>query len=305
MNKVNWVREFNELFKKINQEGDAYFSGPRFLDVIREFDDTYPNYSQFIEIRNSQSKSTSRKDYFYDVLNEFDEEIKKNIIKRIYEIVDDSFVSQIIKENDKDTIPNIFKQEAQEALKEQIREIFPDNNLVAQKDIIQEKQISHIPPKVFISYSWDNEAHKDWVLKLSEDLRINSVDTILDRYELIAGKNLSHFMEDSIETADKVLIIFTEQYKNKASGRTGGAGIEYSILNSEICEDITGNKKYIPILRSGSKKESIPLFMRQYIAVYMLEDSQYEEQLKEILHAIFEKPMIKKSKIGSIPDFLK
>lgn len=87
-------------------------------------------------------------------------------------------------------------------------------------------------------------------------------------------------MEESIEIADKVLIIFTELYKNKASERKGGVGIEYSILNSEICENIGENTKYIPILRSGSKKESIPLFMRQYIAVYMLDESQYEEQLR-------------------------
>jgi hypothetical protein len=37
----------------------------------------------------------------------------------------------------------------------------------------------------------------------------------------------------------------------------------------------------------------------------MLEDSQYEKQLKEILHAVYEKPMIKKSGIEPISDFLK
>ena len=302
MNKVNWVRQFNDLFNKINQEGDAYFSGPRFLDVIREFDNSYPDYRQYIDIRNSQGKSVSRKVFFYEILNEFDEVKREEIIQRINEIVNESSIS-VQAVPDRKSVSDIFKQEYQAKLKEEIKEILFDNKV--EKIIFEEKQISHTPPKVFISYSWDNELHKKWVLNLSEDLRKNGVETILDRYELIAGKNLSHFMEESIETADKVLIIFTELYKNKASGRTGGAGIEYSILNSEVCENIVGNTKYIPILRSGSTKESIPLFMRQYIAVYMLEDSQYEEHLKEILHAIFEKPMIKKSEIGSIPDFLK
>lgn len=302
MNKVNWVKQFNDIFNKINQEGDAYFSGPRFLNVIREFDSNYPDYRQYIDIRNLQGKSTSRKVFFYDILNEFDEVIRKKIIQRINEIIGESS-SPFQMSSDTKTISQIFKQESQIKLEEQLDGIFPKK--VIEEVQIKEKIISHIPPKVFISYSWDNEPHKEWVLKLSEDLRKNGVETILDRYELIAGKNLSHFMEESIKTADKVLIIFTELYKNKVSERTGGVGIEYSILNSEVCENIVGNTKYIPILRSGSTKESIPLFMRQYIAVYMLEDSQYEEQLKEILHAIFEKPMIKKSEVGSMPNFLK
>lgn len=302
MSRLNWVRQFNELFNVINQEGEAYFSGSRFLSVIREFDDTYPNYSQYIEIRREENKSTSRKDYYYDILNEFDEETREAIIERIYEIVNGT-PAKAQTPKDTKSVSEIFKQEAQAKLKEDIKEIFEQEHI--QEVQIEQQEITHTPPRVFISYSWDSEPHKEWVLKLSEDLRKNGVETLLDRYELIAGKNLSHFMEESIETAEKVLVIFTEQYKEKASGRTGGVGVEYSILNSDLCDDIAGNKKYIPVLRSGSKKDSIPLFMRQYIAVYMLDNLAYEEKLKEILHAIYEKPMIQKSQIGSMPDFLK
>ncbi len=111
-------------------------------------------------------------------------------------------------------------------------------------------------------------------------------------------------MEDSLDKADKVLVVFTEKYKDKATDRTGGVGVEYSMLNSDISQDIINHNKYIPILRSGSSKESIPLFMRQYIAVYMMDDSKYEEQLKEVLHSIFNKPMVSKSEIGCMPEYL-
>ena len=101
MNKVNWVRQFNDLFNKINQEGDAYFSGPRFLDVIREFDNSYPDYRQYIDIRNSQGKSVSRKVFFYEILNEFDEVKREEIIQRINEIekVLVIFLNKNIKQN--------------------------------------------------------------------------------------------------------------------------------------------------------------------------------------------------------------
>lgn len=161
-----------------------------------------------------------------------------------------------------------------------------------------------VTPKVFISYAWGEEKHQAWVLKLSNDLRENGVDTILDRNEILGGKNLSHFMENSLDIADKVLIILTKEYKDKALGRNKGAGIEYSIITSEISENIADNVKYIPILR-GQKDESTPMFLKQYSSIYMKDNEKYNEQLKELLHSIFEKPIIQKTEIGQRPDYLR
>lgn len=161
-----------------------------------------------------------------------------------------------------------------------------------------------IPPKVFISYSWDDEPHKEWVKRLADDLIDNGVDVILDQYEVQAGANISYFMEKSLVESEKVLIIFTENYQAKATKRKGGVGVEYSILNTEVCQNITNNKKYIPILRSGTTQTSIPPFMRQFISIYMQDDSKYEEQIKEIIHCVFEKPLIPKPSIGKKPNYL-
>ena len=37
-------------------------------------------------------------------------------------------------------------------------------------------------PRVFISYSWDNDTHKAWVRYLAEQLRHNGVDARLDQW---------------------------------------------------------------------------------------------------------------------------
>jgi len=38
MDEFSWIRQYNELFDFINQQGtEAYFSGPRFLGIIKEF----------------------------------------------------------------------------------------------------------------------------------------------------------------------------------------------------------------------------------------------------------------------------
>jgi len=156
-------------------------------------------------------------------------------------------------------------------------------------------------PTVFISYSWDNDEHTNWILNLAKRLFDNGVQVILDRYELKPGSNLMHFMEQAIPKADKVLLIFTPNYKRKAEGREGGVGFEYSILNNELYRQIANNKKYIPVLKSGTFDDSIPSFIQQFIAVDMTNDSLFESKLNELLLSIYDKPLIDKPKLGKSP----
>lgn len=55
----------------------------------------------------------------------------------------------------------------------------------------------------------------------------------------------------------------------------------------------------------GSAKTSIPPFIRQYIGVYMTDDSGYGNQIKELVHSIFDKPIIAVPEIGPVPDYIK
>jgi hypothetical protein len=43
--------------------------------------------------------------------------------------------------------------------------------------------LPYTPPRVFISYSHDTPAHESTVLALSDRLRSDGIDTILDQYE--------------------------------------------------------------------------------------------------------------------------
>lgn len=70
-------------------------------------------------------------------------------------------------------------------------------------------------PIVFISYSWDDVAHRDWVKHLSDELEKHAIKTILDQVDLIPGDQLPQFMEHSITNSDYVLIICTPKYKKK------------------------------------------------------------------------------------------
>lgn len=164
-------------------------------------------------------------------------------------------------------------------------------------------QIENSTQKVFISYSWDSEEHKAWVLQLADELIKNGVDVLLDQYELRLGRNLNYFMESSAEYADKIIAVFTQNYKLKADGRAGGVGFEYSMINAELYKNQIANNKIIPILRQGDSETSIPNFIKSFIWLDMRDDNIFENKFEILLREIYNEPEIKKPKIGMRPTF--
>ena len=324
MENFNWVREFNKLLETLNDK-DSYFSGGKFISIVREFDPYFPDYNQFIEHRRQKDLSTSRKNYFYDILMSFKEDMRKPMIDRLYEVAKkmkaeaskkergiDEFTwdnwTNSNKEDDKSVKLSIWdsggkggnsKDKSDASDSNSWTENIKDERIVEEDVNATTETIEN--PIVFISYSWDNEDHKSWILNLAKRLFDNGVQVILDRYELKPGANLIHFMESSVPKADKVLIIFTPNYKLKAEKRQGGVGFEYSILNAELYQQITTNQKFIPIIKLGEFQESIPSFMQQFIAVDMRDSTTFEDRLNELLLAIYDKPQLDKPLLGKSP----
>src|SRR5438132_6137646 len=83
---VNWARVYNRLWEIINpadQTHSVYFSGGRFISAVREVDPYFPNYAQYMDQRKTTGKSTSRKDYFYDILLSLSEPHRFELVHRI------------------------------------------------------------------------------------------------------------------------------------------------------------------------------------------------------------------------------
>lgn len=116
-------------------------------------------------------------------------------------------------------------------------------------------------PKAFISYSWDDDPHKEWVLHLATDLRKDGVETILDQWHAVPGDQLPAFMEREIRENDYVLIICTPNYKLKSDQRKGGVGYEGDIMTAEVYTQ--GNhRKFIPVLARGTWGQSSPSWLK-------------------------------------------
>ena len=144
------------------------------------------------------------------------------------------------------------------------------------------------PVKVFISYSWDSKEHKEWVEGLAKCLRSeHGIDATIDTWDVWGGQDLAVYMETSIRSADRVLVIYTESAVNKATARTGGIGYEHMIVTAEMMQDL-GTSKFIPIVRQVIKPYTVPPQFVNRLR-YDLGDgpefaSQLEQLVKELLN---------------------
>jgi TIR domain len=155
---------------------------------------------------------------------------------------------------------------------------------------------------VFISYSWDNEEHKDWVAHFAVQLENDGLSVILDQFDTEFGDQLPQFMEKAISENDFTLIICTPKYKGRSDNREGGVGYEGNIINGQIFS--TGNqRKFIPILRIGEANISIPTALdgKKYVD---LRDGKYQQSnYQSLLNSLLGQNDLRsklRSKVGNL-----
>lgn len=157
-------------------------------------------------------------------------------------------------------------------------------------------------PKVFISYSWEDDAHKAWVKELADKLLSDGIDATIDQYDLSLGDRLPQFMEQAISNADYVLIICTPSYKEKSDARKGGVGYEGHIISAELLS--YGNeKKFIPIIRKGSVKQALPMCLSGKLGIDLTDGKHYDNGYIDLVTTIYGEK--RKPSIGNKPSYVK
>jgi len=141
------------------------------------------------------------------------------------------------------------------------------------------------PPRCFISYSHDSEAHKEWVLNLATRLMSNGVDVILDQWDLYLGSDLPSFMEGGLSDADRVIAVCSENYVIKANQGIGGVGYEKMILTADLMKNITSNK-VIPLIRSNESENTTPIFLSTKRYISFKNDSQFEQSYTDLIKEV-------------------
>ena len=162
-------------------------------------------------------------------------------------------------------------------------------------------------PKVFISYSWSNPQHEQWVINLATELRQAGVDVILDKWDLKEGYDAIAFMEKMVTDPEikKVIIVSDRIYAKKADSRKGGVGTETQIISKEIYDKVEQDKFVVVIAEKDKKgKPFLPTYYKSRIYIELSEPDNYAENFEKLLRWIYDKPLYKKPEIGKIPSFL-
>lgn len=162
-------------------------------------------------------------------------------------------------------------------------------------------------PKIFISYSWTSESHKEWVISLARELCENGVDVILDRWELKEGHDAHKFMEKMVNDPEikKVALICDRIYAEKANERSGGVGTETQIITAEIYTKHE-QTKFVAVIPEHDEKGQpfLPVYYKSRVYIDLSNPDLYGQNFEQLLRWIYDKPLHVKPNLGQTPAFL-
>lgn len=159
------------------------------------------------------------------------------------------------------------------------------------------------PTKVFISYSWESEEHKDRVLALANTLRNPwGIETDIDQYvrakpPFTPSQGWDLWMEKRIEWAEFVVIVCTKTYQRRFRGDEEpgigrGSSWEGTIIRQHLYNNQLVCTKFIPVVFSSQDLNYVPLIFNGNDK-YTLED---EKSFKELCYRLRKEPIV------AIPD---
>ena len=161
-------------------------------------------------------------------------------------------------------------------------------------------------PRVFISYSWDSEEHKNDVLKLANTLRQSwGIETDIDQYvrakpPFTPPQGWDLWMEKRIEWAEFVLIVCTETYMRRFRGDDApgiGRGVtwEGTIIRQHIYNNQLTDTKFIPVVFSSQDLAYVPLILNAHDK-YILED---EKSWRTLVYRLRQEPIIEMPEVAT------
>lgn len=155
------------------------------------------------------------------------------------------------------------------------------------------------PTKVFISYSWDAEGHKERVLALANTLRNPwGIETDIDQYvratpPFTPAQGWDLWMEKRIEWAEFVLIVCTETYQRRFRGDEEpgigrGSTWEGTIIRQHLYNNQLVCTKFIPVVFLPQDLNHVPIIFNGNDK-YILEN---EKSFGELCYRLNNKPVV-------------
>ncbi|KAB2460942.1 TIR domain-containing protein [Bacillus sp. CH126_4D] len=153
------------------------------------------------------------------------------------------------------------------------------------------------PEKVFVSYSWDSEEHKLWVLELVRKLRSEGYDANFDRgITSTSTVNLNQMMVEHMRDDDYIIMVLTEKYTVKADGFAGGVGFE-TILSLPIIQQHL-DKLIILTRQPAVLQKVIPFHLQGINYIDFSNSAEFDNKFEELIYRLQKVPMFDLGPIG-------
>jgi hypothetical protein len=127
------------------------------------------------------------------------------------------------------------------------------------------------PPRVFITYSHDDERHFDLVREFATFLRTGvGIDVRLDQWADDGRRDWSLWAIEQLAEADFVLVIASPDYKRRAEGTEvpyvgRGAQFEAAMIRDNLTQDLPrATRRILPVVLPGRRVEEIPSFLNAH-----------------------------------------
>lgn len=113
-----------------------------------------------------------------------------------------------------------------------------------ENEIIKPKPFTNMKKEVFITYSWDSEEHIEKVVSFTNHLRDEGFDAEMDKLHTQneTATDFYKMMHQAMTDYEKVIVVLSKGYKEKAENFKGGVGNEYNLILKDI---ETQKNKYI------------------------------------------------------------
>ena len=113
------------------------------------------------------------------------------------------------------------------------------------------------------------------------------------------------YMEKSVNdpNVDFVLVFCDKSYMDKANARKGGVGIESTILSQEVYNNIEQSKVIPIVIERDDEKTFVPVFLKDIYHIDFTKDD-FEKEYESLVRLIYDKPEIRKPKLGQRPAWL-
>ncbi len=147
------------------------------------------------------------------------------------------------------------------------------------------------PPRVFLSYAWEDDAYRNRVEAFATRLCEDGINARLDAWHVTGSVTIPEFMASEVHHAEKVLLVCSPKYAQKIRAmedgeKITGSGWEHMLVTSAIWTGLKDRADVVVVVFRGTWRDATPSFASGLPSYDLTDDAAFEEPYTELLRRL-------------------